>query len=84
MACGHCGKNQAVKTYEEIKNGKKKLEYYCLDCYHRLFLYAEEAEGVGALSACPYCGTTKAEIENEVTYLSLMKQNLEVLKEALN
>ena len=27
---------------------------------------------------------TKAEIENGVTYLSLMKQNLEVLKEALN
>ena len=63
MACGHCGKNQAVKTYEEIKNGKKTLEYYCLDCYHRLFLYAEEAEGVGALSACPYCGMSMSEVK---------------------
>ena len=63
MACGHCGKNQAVKTYEEIKNGKKQVEYYCLDCYHRLFLYADETEGDFSLSACPYCGMTLAEVK---------------------
>lgn len=63
MACGHCGKNQAVKTYEEIKNGKKQVEYYCLDCYHRLFLYADELEGDLALSSCPYCGTSMAEVK---------------------
>ena len=61
MACGYCGKNQAVKTYEEIKNGKKQVEYYCLDCYHRLFLCTEETEEF--LSACPYCGTTAAEMK---------------------
>lgn len=62
MACGYCGKNQAVKTYEEIKDGKKRTEYYCLDCYRRLFLYTDGAEGESSLSACPYCETTIAEI----------------------
>lgn len=63
MACGYCGKNQAVKTYEEIKNGKKRTEYYCLDCYHRLFLYTDGAEGDSSLSACPYCEMSVAEIK---------------------
>ena len=63
MACGHCGKNQAVKTYEEIKNGKKQVEYYCLDCYHRLFLFTDETEGDMDLTACPYCGTSLAEVK---------------------
>ena len=63
MACGYCGKNQAVKTYEEIKGGKKRTEYYCLDCYRRLFLYTDGAEGELSLSACPYCETTVAEIK---------------------
>ncbi|MBE5746830.1 MAG: hypothetical protein E7352_01500 [Clostridiales bacterium] len=63
MACGYCGKNQAVKTYEEIKNGKKQVEYYCLDCYHRLFLYVDESEGDSYLSACPYCGMSIAEVK---------------------
>ena len=63
MACGYCGKNQAVKTYEEIKNGKKQTEYYCLDCYHRLFLYADGAESDLTLSACPYCGMSVAEFK---------------------
>lgn len=63
MACGYCGKNQAVKTYEEIKNGKKQVEYYCLDCYHRLFLYTDEGAGELSLSSCPYCGTSLAEVK---------------------
>ena len=63
MACGYCGKNQAVKTYEEIKNGKKQVEYYCLDCYQRLFLYTDEAEGDLSLASCPYCGTSLAEVK---------------------
>ena len=63
MACGYCGKNQAVKTYEEIKNGQKQVEYYCLDCYHRLFLYADEAAGDLSLADCPYCGTSLAEVK---------------------
>lgn len=61
MRCCNCRQNQATKTYEQMKNGKKSVDYYCLDCYHRLFLSAEEAGGETSLSACPYCGQTKAE-----------------------
>lgn len=61
MACGYCKKKDATKTYEEIKNGKAVVEYYCLDCYHKLFLDTQEAEGERSLSACPYCGTTLSE-----------------------
>ena len=59
MLCCKCNKNQAAKTYERIKNGESQIEYYCLDCYDRKFLYVEEAEGENSLSACPYCGTSK-------------------------
>ena len=58
MLCGKCKKNQATKTYETLKNGKKQTEYFCLECYHKGFVYVEEGE---ALSACPYCGTTVAQ-----------------------
>ena len=61
MRCGHCGKNEATRTYEQIKNGKKSVEYYCMSCYDRLFLNAEKAEGEESLSACPYCGMTAEE-----------------------
>jgi protein-arginine kinase activator protein McsA len=63
MLCLQCKKNQATKTYEQIKNGVNQTEYYCLDCYHRLFLCQQEAEGEVALSACPYCGTKAEEIK---------------------
>ena len=62
MLCCNCKKNQAAKTYEQIKNGEKSTTLYCLDCYERLFLYVKEAEGEKSLSACPYCGATKEEI----------------------
>ena len=61
MRCGHCEKNEATRTYEQIKNGKKSVEYYCMACYDRLFLNAEKAEGAESLSACPYCGMTASE-----------------------
>ncbi len=63
MLCLQCKKNQATKTYEQVKNGVKNTEYYCLDCYHRLFLCQQEAESDETLSACPYCGTTAQEFE---------------------
>lgn len=62
MLCGYCKKNQATKTYEQIKKGKKESSYYCLDCYHKLFLDLDEGE-TGGLNACPYCGTTVAELK---------------------
>ena len=63
MLCLQCKKNQATKTYEQVKNGVKRTEYYCLDCYHRLFLCQQEAEGELTLSACPYCGVTAEEFK---------------------
>lgn len=63
MRCSCCGQNQAVKTYEEIKNGKKAVEYYCLECYHKLFLDAKTTERE-TLTACPYCGMTAAEFRS--------------------
>lgn len=60
MACFHCRRNEAVKSYERTKNGIVITEDYCLDCYHRLFLCVKDAEGGMALSVCPYCGV-KAE-----------------------
>lgn len=61
MLCGQCKKNQAVKAYEQIKKGKKEVGYYCLDCYHKLFLFVEEQ--TDRQSACPYCNTLVSEIK---------------------
>ena len=63
MLCGKCKKNQATKTYEQIKNGKKDLSYYCLSCYHETFLCVDEEPSAQAFSACPYCGTTASEFK---------------------
>ena len=63
MLCAQCKKNQATKTYEQVKSGGKITEYYCLDCYHRLFLCQQETEGDITLSVCPYCGTTAEEFK---------------------
>ncbi len=61
MLCGHCKKNQATKTYEQIKKGKKTVDYYCLDCYHALFITTgEEKKGS---SVCPRCGQTAEEVK---------------------
>ena len=61
MLCGKCKKNQATKSYERIKDGKKTLDYYCLDCYHSSFIDGgDESE---ELTACPYCGTTAESIK---------------------
>ena len=62
MLCGNCKKNQATKTYEQINQGKREVAYYCLECYHKLFVYAEETRD-GEYSACPYCGTTAEEVK---------------------
>ena len=63
MLCGHCKKNQATKTYEEIKKGKKTIAYFCLECYHRLFIVPEAEEGSKTPDECPYCGTGKEELK---------------------
>ncbi|MBR2442345.1 MAG: hypothetical protein IKB20_04715 [Clostridia bacterium] len=63
MRCIYCNQNEATKTYQQLKNGKNIVEYYCMECYHRLFLSDSEAEEECALSACPYCGTSLEEFQ---------------------
>ena len=60
MRCIYCNKNEATKSYERVKNGERKREYYCISCYEQLFLREDGVEGK-SLSACPYCGTTLKE-----------------------
>lgn len=57
MTCCHCKKNDATKSYETIRGGKRVTSYYCLECYRKLV--AEE--NADAPNACPYCGTTLSE-----------------------
>lgn len=61
MLCEKCRKNQATKSYERIKNGDNRIEYYCLDCYHASFVDGFDEET--ALTACPYCGTTAESVK---------------------
>ena len=63
MLCARCKKNQATKTYELLKNGKKSVEYYCLSCYHEAFLSAPETSATITQNTCPYCGTTAENIQ---------------------
>ncbi len=60
MLCNHCNKRQATKTREERTDGEKKVGYYCADCYHALFLSADDAKP--SPSECPYCGKSKESV----------------------
>ena len=62
MRCCYCKQKEATKTYEQFKNGKRVVEYYCMDCYDRLFLAEENKTDGGKLSVCPYCGITLREV----------------------
>ena len=63
MLCQKCKKNQATKTYEYVNCEKRELQYYCLDCYHKTFLPVGEKREDKALSACPFCGMSAAEVK---------------------
>ncbi len=62
MLCCHCKKNQASKTYEKRKIVDKKTvkttEYYCLECYCRLFVSVSDEKE--PRTVCPACGMTVA------------------------
>ncbi len=58
MLCCSCKKNQATNIYRKITDGKKQTEYYCADCYRRLFISTAKTETPKQLSVCPYCQTT--------------------------
>ena len=63
MLCCHCKENQATKAYTHEVAGTKKTEYYCLRCYHHLFLTVETplSDKVGDASECLSCGRTLKE-----------------------
>lgn len=61
MRCCHCKQKEATKSYQQFKNGKTTVEYYCMDCYHRLFLDEMAKTDGDSLSVCPYCGITLSE-----------------------
>ena len=60
MLCNHCNKRQATKTREEIVDGEKTSGYYCADCYHALFLVADEIKV--SPQKCTYCGKSKESV----------------------
>ena len=63
MACKICNRTDALKTYT-LRNGLQgKTEEYCANCYNRLFLDEKKADEETSFSACPYCGTTVAELQ---------------------
>lgn len=63
MLCQHCKKNQATKTYEQTKKGKREVAYFCLECYHKIFLCADGEDEGTPRTVCPYCGTTATEFK---------------------
>jgi len=65
MLCYQCKKNEATKVYELVKSGKREKRSYCLECYLRMFVNEDTAEGGITLSACPYCGTSIEEVREQ-------------------
>lgn len=59
MLCCSCKKNQATNIHEKITDGRKQTEYYCADCYRRLFITAPLSASKNAV--CPRCKTTAEE-----------------------
>ena len=57
--CQCCQKGHVARTYTE-KGRQGGVEFYCLDCYSRLFL--DEIDlSVEDVEVCPYCGMTAKE-----------------------
>ncbi len=63
MRCFYCNKHEAVKSYERVKYGKSKREYYCLSCYEKIVLEGQATESELSPVACPYCDRTVKEFE---------------------
>ena len=60
--CSVCGKNQATKVYERVKNGKSEKMYCCLEC-DRITVRDSLVEAERLRSVCPYCNTTVEQFE---------------------
>lgn len=59
--CQCCKKRHIARTYSEKGKSGSSLEFYCLDCYSRLFL--DEVDFADGASVCPYCGMTAKEAQ---------------------
>ncbi len=59
MLCCSCKKNQATNIHENKTDGHKQTDYYCADCYRRLFLSATPSSTKAGV--CATCGTTAKE-----------------------
>ncbi len=55
--CHACQSNQVARSYQNEQN-PDVLEFYCLECYSRLFLEG----GEGDLNVCSHCGTSLSEV----------------------
>ena len=58
--CQCCNQRHAARVHEEKGKNGSVWEYYCLDCYTRIFL--DEIDGEDVLSVCPYCGMSASAI----------------------
>ncbi len=56
--CQHCKIRHAARSYADPKTPQKR-EFYCLECYSRLFIDEEGADE----PTCAFCGTTLAEAQ---------------------
>lgn len=77
MLCCCCQKNQATKSRENTVGGVKRLDYYCFECYDRLFSQAKNKAAPPIVSSaltppapkfstragakCSSCGRTEKE-----------------------
>ena len=60
--CQSCKKRHIARTYTEKGKNGSSVEFYCLDCYSRLFL--DEVDfAFDSASVCPYCGMTAKEAQ---------------------
>ena len=60
--CQCCHKRHIARTHTEKGANSQTVEFYCLDCYSRLFL-DEVNSAVESAEICPYCGMTAKEAQ---------------------
>lgn len=60
--CQNCKKGHIARTYTDKGKSGALVEYYCLDCYSRLFL-DEIDPGMDSAEICPYCGMSAKEAQ---------------------
>ncbi len=99
MLCCYCQKNQATKSRENTVGGVKRLDYYCFECYDRLFLHGqkqaeptlkqpvlktENSSFLRAGAKCNVCGRTEKEfLSTGIVGCAKCYENLASVKKAI-